>query len=166
MNDLPVKRLAAMCFFAITITLAPWGMASAAKLVLKDGTVIQGEIDSLKDAVYTVESKSLGTLQIRQEDVQIIDHGAASAAAIGAPTSAPMAESNQLKAVQSKLAQDPTLLSKVEALQSDPEVQAILNDPEIMSTIASGDYLALMNHPKIIALTQNSKIREVIDSAK
>jgi hypothetical protein len=164
MSDLPVNRIAAVCLFAMTMSLGPHGVASAAKLVLKDGTVIHGEIDSLQNAVYTVKSNSLGTLQIRQQDVQVIDN--ASTAAVGAPTSGSMSESAQRNAVQSKLTQDPTLLSKVEALQSDPDVLAILNDPEIMSTIASGDYGVLMSHPKIIALMQNSQMQEIVDSVK
>ena len=62
--------------------------------------------------------------------------------------------------------ENPNLFSMIQALQSDPEVQAVLADPEIMSAMVSGNYEALMNHPKIIALTRNAKVREVIDEAR
>jgi hypothetical protein len=59
--------------------------------------------------------------------------------------------------------QSPNLFSMILGLQSDPDVQAVLADPDIMSALASGDYATLMNHPKIIALTSNAKVRDVID---
>ena len=62
--------------------------------------------------------------------------------------------------------QSPDLLSMIQALQTLPELQAVLADPEIMNAVMSGNYAALMNHPKIIALTRNEKMREVIDEAQ
>ncbi len=150
------------CLVALAISFLPHTV-SAAKLVLKDGTVIHGEIESLQNDVYTVQTGALGTLQVLQDDVKTID---LSGSAVGRPSSGKMPESVQHQAVQSKLVQDPTLLSKVEALQADPDVQAILTDPEIMSAIAAGDYAALMSNPKIKALSQNSRMREIVDAAK
>ena len=71
-----------------------------------------------------------------------------------------------LQAVRSRLTQNPDLLSLIQGLQNDPEVQAVLADPEIMSAICAGNYAPLMNHPMIIALTRNAKVREVIDEVK
>jgi len=127
--------------------------------VLKDGAVIHGEIETLQDDVYTVKTESLGTVRVRKQDVRTIDHS-------GEPTTESLPKQAELEAMQSRIVQNPNLLSMIKALQNDPEVQAILADPEIMSAMASGNYAALMSHPKIIALTDNVKVREVIDEAR
>jgi hypothetical protein len=160
-------RAQAQLLLAVAL-LVPYGLGSAATLVLKDGAVIHGEIKTLHDEVYTVETGSLGTLRVRKQDVQTIDHGGKSSQAqsVGLPTDVAVGEKPDLQAIQSQVAENPDLLSMIQALQNDSEVQAVLADPEIMAAVAAGDYSVLMNHPKIIALTNNTKVREVIEAAR
>jgi len=150
------------------ILLAPCWPSFAESLVLKDGTVIQGDIRGLQDDVYIVETDSLGTVRVQREQIRTIDHSDERSAGLPA-TSSPdksFSEQAEQQALQSRIMQDASLFSMIQALKSDPEVQAILADPEIMSAIASGNYGALMNHPKIIALTGNDMVREVIDEVQ
>ena len=166
MRDFASGGIAGVRLFLIATLLA--GSASAATLVLKDGTVIHGEIETLQNDVYTVKTESLGTVRVRKQAVRTIDHSGASTmgSTVASSTNGPFPEQAELQAMQSRMMQNPNLISMILALQSDPELQAILADPEIMSAIASGDYAALMNHPKIIALTLNAKVREVIEEAR
>ena len=138
------------------------GVAAAAEVVLKDGTVLRGEIQTLRDGVYTVKTSALGTVRVRKADVRSIQHGTTSAS----KASASRAESGDLQSLQSRIMGNPDLASLITALQSDPEVQAALADPEIVEAMMSGNYAALMAHPKIIALTRNAKMREVIEEVR
>jgi hypothetical protein len=135
---------------------------SAATLVLKDGAVIHGEIEALQGDVYTVKTALLGSVRVRKQDIRSIDHGGEHTV----PSAGSSPERADLEAMQSRMLQSPGLLSMIQSLQSDPEVQAVLADPEIVEALASGNYAVLMNHPKIIALTRNAKVREVIDEAR
>ena len=167
MSDFTFGGIASFCLFVMVTSLAPSGSASAATLVLKDGAVIHGEIETLQDDVYTVKTDSLGTVRVRKPDIRTIDHSDSST--IGSPvgsTKGSPPEQADLQAMQSRIMQSPNLFSMILGLQSDPDVQAVLADPEIMSALASGDYATLMNHPKIIALTSNAKVREVIDEVR
>ncbi len=161
MRDLVFGRIAGVCSFVIATLLVSYVSASAETLVLRDGTVIHGEIETLQDDVYTVETDSLGTVRVRKQDIRTIDHSDSST--IGSPVGSTRGSPPELQTMQSRIMQSPNLLSMILGLQSDPDVQAVLADPEIMSALASGDYATLMNHPKIIALTSNAKVREVID---
>jgi len=164
MRDLVFGGIAGVCSFVIATLLVSYVSASAETLVLRDGTVIHGEIETLQDDVYTVETDSLGTVRVRKQDIRTIDHSDSST--IGSPvgsTRGSPPKQAELQTMQSRIMQSPNLLSMILGLQSDPDVQAVLADPEIMSALASGDYATLMNHPKIIALTSNAKVREVID---
>ena len=164
MRDRTFSGVAGVYFLAMVILSAPYGSAFAATLVLKDGTVIHGEIKALQDDVYSVETDSLGTLRVPKQIVRTIDHGGEHATE--SPTSASSAEQAELQAMQSSMMQNPNVLSMILSLQDDPQMQALLADPDIMSAIESGNYAALMNHPKIIALTSNAKVREVIEEAR
>ena len=137
----------------------------AATVVLRDGTVIHGDVTSLQDGVYSVETDSIGTIRVRKEEVRSIDDGAersgrtaAESSTIGSSPAAP-----ELDATAARIMQDPKLLAAVLALQGDADVLAVLADPDITKAMAAGDYDALMNNPKIVALMQNAKMREIID---
>lgn len=135
------------------------GSAMGATLVLKDGAVIHGEITSLEDGVYRVNSPTLGKVRVRKVDVRTIDHSGGAASNVAPATGATQQE---VQALQSQMMQDPNMMAKIQALQSDPQIQAVLADPEIMRAIASGDYGALLNHPKILALSRNAGVRDII----
>lgn len=152
----------------LLIFLAAARLASAETLVLNDGTVIQGDVRSLQNDVYTVQSDTLGTVRVRKQDVQSIAYAdqASPAAPTQAPGRATLPSQTDLEAIQSQMLQIPDLFSMIEALQGDPQVQAVLSDPEIMSAVAAGDFATLMNHPKIISLTKNANMREVIEQVQ
>lgn len=147
--------------------LACCGVCSAATIVLQDGTVIQGEVKSLQDGVYTIETASVGTLHVRAGDIRSIDADTKPPSAPGTePAAAGTPPSAVLDAAKAGIAADPKMLATVLALQNDPTVLAVLSDPDVTKAIAAGDYNALMSNPKIIALTQNPKIREIIDALR
>lgn len=153
------KRTTGICLLSMSAWFALAGSAAAETLTLNDGTIIHGEIESLRGDVYTVRTSALGTVQVRKENVRRIEQTHEST-----PTAAP--DPSEALAVQTRLLQDPALLSMIQALQSDPDVQAVLADPEIMNAVLSGNIGVLMNHPRIIALTDNAKIREIVEAAQ
>ena len=140
--------------------------ALAATVTLKDGTVIRGEVKSLQDGVYTVESESAGMLHIRADQVRSIDETDRRAPADTAtrPSSAPPSGASAVDSAKSLISQDPNLLTAVLGLQSEPEVVAALADPSVAKAIADGDYATLASNPKIVALMQNPKVRAIIEA--
>ena len=153
------------------VTAASWltcGSAFAATLVLNDGSVIRGDIKTLQEDVYTVETDALGTVRVQKQDIRTIDlndEGARGSPPLLSTGSSPVGQA-ELQALQTQLMQSPDLVSMIQGLQSDPEVQAVLADPEIMSALAAGDLAKLMSHPKIIALTGNPKVREIVEGVQ
>jgi hypothetical protein len=142
------------------------GLASATTIVLRDGTVIQGEVKSLQDGVYTIETASVGTVRVRAADVRSIDEDGKPPSTSGEGQPTPSPGVGAFDATKSQILADPKVLATVLALQNDPEVLAILSDPEVMKAIAAGDNSALMSNPKIVALMQNPKVREIIDALR
>jgi hypothetical protein len=159
MQTSAVSGFAVVLIGGLAALLLPCETVTAATLRLNDGTVIQGEIESLRGDVYTVKSESLGTVRVRKEDIRAIDM-----------SDSPEAESapspSAFQSLQQQLLQSQKVMAMIQALQSDPEIQAVMSDPEILTAISSGDYAALMNHPKIMALTDNANLREIIEAAQ
>ena len=158
-NILSIQALGRLAGLLLAAGLLASTAAAGATLVLKDGAVIHGEITSLEDGVYRVNSPTLGKVRVRKVDVRTIDHSGGATLGAGA---APTATQQEVQSLQTQMMQDPNMMAKIQALQSDPQIQAVLADPEIMRAIASGDYGPLLNHPKIQALSRNAGVREII----
>ena len=130
---------------------------AAPTIELKDGSRIQGEIRSVENGVYTVQSPSIGTVHVAQSNiVRIVYEGSAPRAANSSETS------GQILQLQAQLAQDPEALKSIMSLQSDPQIMAILNDPAIVRAIQEGDYMSLIDNPKIKALESNAQLQQLL----
>ena len=168
MRSFIFRRMLAAHAFAIASGLTLCGVAFGATVVLGDGTMIKGDVIALQDGVYTIATAAVGTLHVRKQEVRSIDEtdkaGAKSGVGVGTDASSP--EIDPLDAAKSRIAEDPRLLAMVAALQNDPAVLAVLADPEIAKAIAAGDYVGLMNNPKIIGLMANEKVRAIIDATR
>lgn len=147
-------------FAAAWLALASAALASPT-IELKDGSRIQGDIQGIKDGVYTVMSPSLGAVQVTQENIARIVYDGSSANRSDAPAR-DGGMSQEIQQVQQRLAQDPEAMKAIMSLQNDPQIQAILNDPAIMQAIEKGDYTSLLDNDKIKALESNPQVNQVL----
>ena len=155
------------CFAAALLGAAAGVMASPT-IELNDGSRITGEIQSLEKGVYTIVSPTIGTVHVAQSNiVRIVYSGDVSNAPSAAassdkspPHDAGMAR--DVQQMQSSLAQDPATVQSIMSLQSDPQIQAILSDPAIMKAIQDGDYTSLLGNPKIQALENNERVKQLV----
>ena len=131
------------------------------EIELVDGGVILGEIISKTDGVYVVESRSLGTLRVKESEIRLIRLGSAGPTKkeiVSAPNDAAGSEIQSLK--QSMMNND-EVMGLVMSLQKDPKMQELLQDPDIMKAVSAGDITALMSNPKFMELLNNPKIKEI-----
>ena len=152
-----------------TVLLTGGEAAFAGTVVLKDGTIIHGEVESLRDGIYTIQTGSLGPVQVSKDQIRSIDPGDDSSSGLQTgpapgPASSPLVP--DLAATKSRITEDPKLMALLLGLENDPQVLEVVEDPDVMKAIAAGDYTALMNNPKIVALMSNAKVRELIDAVQ
>lgn len=166
--------IAAACILLLSTTPA---LAETASIHLNDGTTVRGEVIGLKDGNYQIRSSSLGTLDIPQSKIKLVEFGAtatinnvASAPAssvngeLGAPASG--ASAAALANITSRLQNSPGLMSNISSLAEDPDIRAIVEDPEIQRLIQAGDFSSLMTNPKMRKLMNNSKIKDITNQLK
>jgi len=159
-----MKMLLTACFAAALLSLAS-GVLASPTIELKDGSRIQGEIQSLENGVYTVLSPSIGTVHVAQSSIVRIVYGgdvANAAVSPGKSSAHDDAVTHDVQQQVTRLAQDPATMQSIMSLQSDPQIQAILNDPVIIKAIQEGDYMSLLGNAKIQALESNEHLKQLL----
>lgn len=163
---LRIKR--ALGMLGLLLLAAASAQAETASIHLHDGTTVRGEVVGLKGGSYQIQSSSLGTLNIPQSKIKLVEFnaGASASSAAPAPASTAGADAATLANITSRLQNSPALLGDIQSLANDPAIMAIVKDPEIQRLIAAGDYTALMNNAKMRRLMSNSKIRGITSQLK
>lgn len=140
------------------------GLLASPIIELKDGSRIQGEIQSIQNGDYTIVSPSIGTVHITQSNIVRItyDGSGETPDPAATDTSGNDQRSTEAQQLQAQLVQDPEAMKSILSLQADPQIQALLNDPQIMQAIARGDYASLLANPKIQALDNDPQLKKVL----
>lgn len=138
--------------------------AVAETIVLKDGSSIQGTVVSMSGGQYQIQTQSMGTITLRQNQIRSISAGTTAPSPSQTPSASSVLDaqaSSALQSMQSTMVNDPGIMSSIMTLQNDPDMQAVLQDPEIMQAIQNLDFQTLQNHPKMKKLMNNQKIRGI-----
>ena len=115
----PMKVFLEACLIAALLGFATDALASPT-IELKDGSRIEGEIQSIDSGVYTVLSPSLGTVHVAQSNiVRIVYSGDVSNAADSSGKSSKHddALAGEVQQLQSRLAQDPAAMQSIQATE-------------------------------------------------
>jgi hypothetical protein len=134
------------------------------EIQLVDGGVILGDIISHNEDNYVVRSNSLGVLEVKESEIQVIRfgshpaHGSKKKEIVDGP---PKGASPEIESLKDAMMNDKDVMEKVMHLQNDPQMQELLKDPEFMKAINSGDISTLMANPKFMELLNNPEIKEI-----
>ncbi len=153
--------IALFAYFGFFTSVASTGELK--EVVLKDGSVIIGEIVSLNNGVYTIKSSALGAIKVNDSRIRsirsagkggTIDNGDQGS---GNPTQA------QIDAIRTNIMGNEEVMKMILALQNDPDFKEILQDPSIMNAVNSGDLDALTTNPKFMKLMNKSNIKGITE---
>ena len=124
---------------------------------LIDGTVISGKLVSFNNGVYTINSATLGTLEIEETNVRRLRSKSSAA-----ETSPDIGTQNEIQSLQQRMLGDEEIMQMITALLQDPDFQEILQDEALMRAISSGDINTLKSNPKLQKLmnTKNTILKE------
>jgi hypothetical protein len=157
-------RLGILCWFLLILAIA-FRTVSAGELKeidLTDGTTIVGDVQSLSNGIYTIQSDSLGKIKIEASKVRSIHAKAPSSGSLaGSGTSA-----GELQSLQKKMLSDKEIMSLIQALQDDPDFKKVLEDPEIMKAVNAGDVAALQANPRFMKLLNSVTVKEIESKLK
>ena len=144
---------------AISIGTAHAG--EPAEIELVDGSTVYGEIVSLKNGVYTIDSDSMGSVKISKSKIRVIRFRSRGVKTDVGENSQKSDKSSDIQGIQKSLLADEDIFKIILSLQDDPKIQEILNDPETMKAVQSGDLQSLMSNPKFMELLNHPKIKAI-----
>ena len=147
------RRIGSILLTLLLATVTLTGNA-ASRIELVDGTVINGDLLSMSNGRYVVQSTTLGRIELPQSSIRAIEPEIGKSGSGGGNV--------DFHAIQQQITASPELMQLVTGLMSDPQIQAAMKDPEFMRLILSGDVAALKDDPRILKLMGNPSIQAII----
>ncbi len=161
-----------ICIMIISFCLARLAYANSitSTIELNDGSVIEGALISLDNGVYTVDTESLGKVEIGASKVKRIasNNAEVNPSVENFPATAeaqdPGSEGSfgpEMRRMQEKISGDPEAMKTVAGMLFDPQFQEILKDPAIVSAVKAQDIKTLMQNEKFMGLMDNQSLLEL-----
>jgi len=154
-----------LCFLALN-TAAYCGQMN--RIELADGTVINGELTSFTNGVYTIRSSGLGEIKVEASKVSKIESLGSSL--ISAPDASNVQPTNftplQVEKYQQRLMSDPASAAVISGLSSNSGIQELAQDPQIIKAAQTGDLQSLMKNEKFMNIVNDPRIQEEVKKIK
>jgi len=136
------------------------------RIELSDGSRISGELLDLGDGVAVVRSESLGRVEVRIDQIEVMQRtGSQARPSSTTPSDAQReVQKTQLNALQGALASDVDAMAAIASLRGHPLILEILGDKDLMQKIRRGDYEALTLDSRLEALSHHPAVKELSQS--
>jgi hypothetical protein len=144
-----LKRIIVFGLFFLTLSAAVY-CAQASRIELSDGSVINGEITSYINGVYTINSKTFGEIKLESAKVSKIE-------SVNPPG---------IEDYRQKVMNNPQNAAVITGLAADPQIQELVKDPQISNAAKAGDIQALMKNEKFMSIVNNSQLQEAVKKLK
>ena len=154
-----------LCIFALT-TILYCGQPS--KIELTDGSIINGEVVSYTNGVYTINTPTFGEIKVGAKKVSKIESVSYT---LPGTSANPIAQTDnptqsQVSTYGQKLMENPENAAIVVGLTSNPALQDMAADPEIMEAAKKNDIQALMKNPKFMNIVNSPEMQEAVKKLK
>jgi len=156
-----MKIKSVLIFFVLCLFSAGLYAGEYSEIDLIDGSTIYGEIVSFNAGVYTIKSRSLGTLKVAESDIREIRVNSANKKTMNPAGPDNASIDSEIQALQKGMQNDQEIMAIISSLQNDPDFQKIMSDPDILNAVNSGDIAALISNPKFMSLLNNQKIQDI-----
>lgn len=158
--------------FMVSILFVVNALAAQFKeIILKDGSVIYGNIVGVKNGQYKIQTRDMGVVNIAEEKVVSIksqtlgkdmtNKDASRMEFTKSDPADPYAVQAGIDALKRGISNDQGTMKAIADLQNDPDFMAALEDPGIMSAVSSGDIGSLTSNPKFLKLLDKPIISEM-----
>ncbi|MDD5247043.1 MAG: hypothetical protein PHS09_06615 [Candidatus Omnitrophica bacterium] len=151
-----IKQPFIALIFLFVFCLSAGYCAGGQRIELDDGSVLNAEVKSLENGIYTLDTGSMGEIRLDASRVKKIESG----------SPGPNSFASKVHKYQQKMTQDPAALKLMNKLAKDQRFQQIAQDPQILEAIKSGDMQALTSNPKFISLMNDPEIRAIGEEFK
>jgi len=138
---------------------------NAATIYLNDGSVLSGETISVNNDVYSIQTESMGLINISKSKISSINFKSQNRNSFydsektGGDGNSAIVE--QAADLSETMMADEKIMEMIMGLQNNPDFQAVLSDPEMMNAINTGNLEVLLSNPKFLKLLNNSTVESI-----
>ncbi len=159
-------RYLVFCVFILSLLMGTVAGGELCEMELHDGSTLSGEITAFQNGIYTLNSKSLGTVEVRESQIRTIRMNKAKGTAEGkAETGHNLMDAHAgISDLQTQMMNNEEVMDIIRSLQHDPDFQKLLEDPDVVKAVNSGDIASLLANPQFMKLLQNPAVQEIKDT--
>ena len=162
-----MKKIIIFCLLSLALNAAAY-CGQLSKIELTDGSIINGEIVSFANGVYTINTSTFGEIKVGSEKVSKIESVNYT---LPYTSISPIAQTNnlagsQVSAYGQTLMKNPENTAIVTGLTKDPGLQEIARDPELQAAAKTGDIQALLKNPKFMDIVNSPEVQEAVKKLK
>lgn len=158
-----MKSILMGCVFLLFLSLTGY-CAQMSRFELIDGSVIEGEIISFLNGVYTLKTEDQGTIKLEFLKIRKIE----TSNKISSPLKFDIPQQpkvnlnrSDVEALNQKIMSNPETMKIISELVNDAQFQEIMKDPEILNAAKLQDIKTLMSNEKFMGLINNPRIRQI-----
>lgn len=175
-----MKRVIIFFLFFLALTQRVY-CEQESKIELNDGSVINGEVVSFTNGMYTVNTSAFGQIKINADQVVNFQPASSSNNPLGITSLSvnPYNNSQNSTSLQGnnssvtgiedykrKVMSNPENAAVITDLAANPQIQSLMEDPEIVAAAKAGDLTALMKSKKFMEIVNNPGLQKEIDKLK
>ena len=161
-----MKRMVIFClFFTALSAVAYCGQAS--RIELADGSVVNGEVVSFIDGIYTIKTGTIGEIKVEAAKISKIE--SANLPALNPPIGSTQANNltpSQIDKYKQEVMSKPGNMAIVTGLATNPAIQDMVKDPQIADAAKSGDIQSLLKNPKFMDMVNDPQFQEAVKKLK
>ena len=162
-----MKKIIIFCLLFFALNSATYG-AQPSKIELTDGSIINGEIISYSNDIYTINSPTFGEIKIESAKVAKIE---SLKYALPNNSISPAAQNNiptpsQISNYGQNLINDPENAAIIEGMAINSGLQELANDLQVREAAKTGDIQALLKNPKFMNMVSSPEMQEALKKLK
>jgi len=165
--EVSLRKLIIFCLFSLLLNTAVYG-EQVNRIELTDRSVINGEIISYTNGIYTVKTIAFGEIKVPAVKIAKIERADSATPNSQASSNIQIGNLNQseINAYGQKVMSNPDNAAAISVLANDSQIQEIAQDPQIQNAIRTGNIQALMKNEKFMSLVDNPKMQEAVKKIK
>lgn len=162
-----MKKIIVFCLLSLLLNVTAY-CGQLSKVELTDGSVVNGEVVSYLNGIYTINTSTLGEVKIKGDRVSKIEsvNNALPYTSITPITQTDNPVAAQVSSYGQTLMKNPENMAVVKGLTNDAALQGMANDPELQAAAKAGDIQALLNNPKFMNIVNSPEVQEAIKKIK
>jgi hypothetical protein len=159
-----MKKISIFWLILLTLNIAVYCEQVRNKIELKDGSVINGQIVSYANGVYTINTDTLGEIKVEAAKISKIEsiNTPLTNTAVNSIAQTGNLTQSQMDSYKQALMNDPKNAAIIAELAADPQIQELAKDPQIVDAAKAGDIGTLMKNEKFMNTVRSRKVKESI----